>query len=336
MTERIVDLSEEPADLSVRLSQLAIERAGQERVLIPLCDVAVLIASHPDLHYTQSVLAGLTEAGGMFIACDSRRAPIGMLLPLDSNYVQTERFIAQAQASAPTNKRLWKQIVQTKVRAQADLLREAIGDDCGLAVLAQKIKSGDGSNIEAQASRRYWVNIFLDPHFRRDREAADQNRLLNYGYAILRAMTARAICAAGLHPSLGLHHHNRYNSFCLADDLMEPFRPIVDGAVLQWVKDCGPEGPIDKWAKTTVLEALTARYELEGEARTLFDILARAASSLACVYMGGAERLIFPKQSGGAGKRLRGEPKRASAASPSESGPEIPTATKVPALESPS
>jgi CRISPR-associated protein Cas1 len=307
MTERIVDLSEEPAELCVRLSQLVIERAGHEKTLIPLCDVAVLVASHPDLHYTQSVLCGLTEAGGMFIACDSRRAPIGMLLPLDANYVQTERFIAQAHASVPTNKRLWRRIVQAKVRAQAALLREVLGDDLGLEVLARKVLSGDRSNIEAQASRRYWANVFLDPHFKRDREADDQNRLLNYGYAVLRALTARAIRAAGLRPSIGLHHHNRYNSFCLADDMMEPFRPIVDRAVFDWVKDCGPDGPIDKWAKTTVLESLTARYDLDGEARTLFDILARAASSLAAVYMGQTERLVLPefgKDNGGRGLGL--------------------------------
>jgi CRISP-associated protein Cas1 len=295
MTERILDLSEEPAVLHVRLAQLVIERDGQENVAIPLCDLAVLVVSHPDVTYSQSVLCGLTEAGGIFVACNGKRAPVGMLLPLDAHYVQTERFLEQAHASAPQQKRLWRQIVRAKVRAQGRLLQRLHGSDAGLCELARRVRSGDPENVEAQASRRYWPSLFADPHFRRDRDAEDQNRLLNYGYAVLRALTARAGCAAGLHPSLGLHHHNRYNAFCLADDLMEPFRPIVDEAVFLWYRDNGPDAPLDRWAKTVVLESLLGRFTFEEESRTLFDIIARIASSLASVYAGERKDMLLPE-----------------------------------------
>ena len=135
----------------------------------------------------------------------------------------------------PVCKRLWRQIVRAKIKAQAALLVELRGTDFGLGALVLRVRSGDPSNVEARAARRYWPHVFADLDFRRHRENEDQNILLNYGYAVLRAIIARAICAAGLHPSLGIHHHNRYNAFCLADDLMEPFRPAVDHAVAEYM-----------------------------------------------------------------------------------------------------
>jgi CRISPR-associated protein Cas1 len=206
-TERIIDISDEPARLSVRLKQLVIER-GDEPITVPLEELAVIVVSHPAVTYTHAVLSGICAAGGAFIICDDKHLPTGMLLPLQANFVQTERFAAQAQATLPMKKQLWKQIVKSKVQSQAGLLRKLRGEDLGLNRLAGKVRSGDTANIEAQASRRYWTALF-GTEFIRDYEAEDQNRLLNYGYAVLRALTARAICASGLHPSLGVHHHNR-------------------------------------------------------------------------------------------------------------------------------
>jgi CRISPR-associated protein Cas1 len=195
----------------------------------------------------------------------------------------------------PTRKRVWQQLVKAKVRAQGNLLRELHGDDRGLIALSKHVRSGDPDNIEGRASRRYWPALFADPSFRRNRDADDCNRHLNYGYAILRAIVARAICAAGLHPSLGLHHHNRYDTFSLASDLMEPFRPLVDRTVALHARQSDPCAPLDKEAKRALLAALTGRLVIGDEERPLFDTAARTASSLAQVYAGQRKRLLLPE-----------------------------------------
>jgi CRISPR-associated protein Cas1 len=294
MTDRIIDLSDAPARLSVRQSQLVIERHDHAEVTMPIAEIAVLIVAHRQVVYTHAVLAGLAGAGGAFITCDEHHMPIGMMLPITGHHLQTERFGQQAQASLPSKKRVWQQLVQAKVSVQGRLLKELHGNDHGLLALADKVRSGDPDNIEAVASHRYWPALFADPTFRRDREATDQNALLNYGYAVLRAAVARAICAAGLHPSLGVHHHNRYDAFCLADDLIEPFRPIVDRAVAQYVWEKGAPPSLDKQAKARILAALTGRSMLDGESRTLFDIAAHTAVSLSRVYAGQAKELALP------------------------------------------
>ena len=294
MTDRLIDLSEQPARLSVRLSQLIIERDDKPEATVPLEDLAVLVVSHPCVSYTHAVLSGIIEAGGAFVVCDHRHMPIAMLLPIESHSTQAERFVRQTEASEPTKKRAWQQIIQAKVRAQGRLLKELHGDDRGLLHLAGRVASGDSTNIESQASRRYWPVLFADEKFKRDREADDQNRFLNYGYAVLRAIVARAVCAAGLHPSFGVHHHNRYDAFCLADDLMEPFRPTVDAAVVRWIAEHGSAGVLDREAKAALIGALTGRFDLDGESRTLFDIVARTASSLAAVFGGESKELLLP------------------------------------------
>jgi CRISPR-associated protein Cas1 len=297
MTDRILEISDEPARLSARGGLLVIARPGRDEVSLPFADLAVLVVSHPQVSYTQAVLAELVASGGAFVACDKRHLPVGMLLPLDAHYVQVERFAVQAQAPLPLRKRLWREIVRAKVRAQGSLLAELHGDDQGLVALAGQVRSGDPSNVEAQASRRYWPALFRDPAFRRNTEAEDQNRLLNYGYAVLRAIVARAIAAAGLHPSLGLHHHNRYNSFCLADDLMEPFRPTVDKAVWDLVQSGGRDLALDRQAKTALIQAVTGRLTVQGQSRTTFDAASIAASSLVAVIEKRAKRLVLPETS---------------------------------------
>ncbi len=169
------------------------------------------------------------------------------------------------------------------------------GSDFGLAALAARVHSGDPSNVEARAARRYWPRVFADLDFRRHRENEDQNILLNYGYAVLRAIVARAICAAGLHPSLGIHHHNRYNAFCLADDLMEPYRPVVDRAVAEYMSTHDEPYKLEAAAKQNIIGDLTSRYDVNDQQRTLFDTAARMASSLADVFMGNADQLELPE-----------------------------------------
>jgi len=295
MIERILDISEKPANLRLRNGLLVMQGEGEEPVTMPLEDVAVLVVSNPQVTFSQAILSGIAASGGAFVVCNEKHMPVGMLLSLTGNFVQAERFALQANVPVPTRKRLWQQIVRVKIKAQANLLKRLRGNDEGLAALAERVRSGDPGNLEGQASRRYWPALFARKDFRRDAEAADQNRHLNYGYAVLRAIVARAICAAGLHPSLGLHHHNRYDAFCLADDLMEPFRPKVDGAVWGIVAKSGPAAMLDRTTKAALLQAITGRVTVQGESRTVFDAASIAASSLVAVLEKRAKRLILPE-----------------------------------------
>ncbi len=294
MTDRILDITEAAAHLCFRDGLLVVDVKDGQPVTLPVAEIGSLVLSAPRVTITQPALANLAGALVSVIICDAKCNPVGMLLPLDSHFTQAERFSAQARTSRPVGKRLWRQLIRAKIRAQGRLLKELYGKDEGLSSMAARVRSGDPENLEAQASRRYWRILFADKNFRRDRQGEDENRNLNYGYAILRAMVSRAICAAGLHPSLGLHHHNRYNAFCLADDLMEPFRPIVDKAVVQWKQSQTSPTDLDMKTKRYLLERLMSRFDLDGESRVLFDILARVASSLAAVFLGERDELLLP------------------------------------------
>lgn len=287
MTDRIVEIAT-PARLNIRDAQLVIARDDIPDVTTPVCEVAVLLLAHPRVTLTHSVLSQMGSVGGVVITCDEKFTPVSMLLPVQGHFLQTEILGKQAVLSAPRRKRLWQQIVRAKIRAQASLLNELHGFDGGLQALGARVLSGDTGNLEAQAARRYWPLLFDDPRFRRGSEGPDQNHHLDYGYTVLRAATARALCAAGLHPSIGIRHHNRYDVFSLASDLMEPFRIAVDRKVFQWVQEHDPAAPLDSAAKHWILEILTSRYDAEGESRTLFDVVAHTAQGLARSICGDA------------------------------------------------
>ncbi len=295
MIERILDFAESPARLSVRLKQLVIERSGEPRRTVPLAEVAVLLLAHPQVTCTQSVLAVLAQSGGALVVCDSRSLPVGLMLPLCAHHAAAQRMAAQAAAPRPLKRRLWRQVVRSKIRAQAACLEALRAQDFGLRALARQVRSGDPSNLEAQAARRYWQHLLPDGPFRRDPERSDQNLLLNYGYAVLRAIVARAICATGLHPSLGLHHHHRENPFCLADDLMEPFRPVVDRTMVDFCAEHAPPAELSPEAKTFLIERITGRVVVQGQQLTLFDAAASLASSLANAYLTGKGVLKLPQ-----------------------------------------
>jgi CRISPR-associated protein Cas1 len=323
MTDRILDLAGGPAHVRAELEQLRIEprrpgagagaapddessggsdaatarshaARGRDGVSIPMSDIAVVVLAHPQITCTQSALAGILRHGGAVVICD-QAVPVGLLAPLVGHSTQGERIVAQAAAKLPLRKRLWQQIVRAKVRAQADLLDGLRGHDGGLRAMLPRVRSGDPENTEAQAAQRYWPLLFDDPAFRRRRDAPDANRMLNYGYAVLRAIVARAVCAAGLHPSLGLHHHNRYDAYSLAADLMEPFRPLVDAAVVECVRMHGADSALTPAVKQTLLEPLTGLYRAGGEARSLFDWVARTSGSLAGAFLGQNSRLDLPE-----------------------------------------
>ncbi|HEX5482902.1 MAG TPA: type II CRISPR-associated endonuclease Cas1 [Terriglobia bacterium] len=312
MTDRILDFSDQPANLSVRNGLLVIRTVAQgspfnpaalqpleksdpapQEQTVPLEDIAVVVAAHPQVSFTLAVVAGLARAGALFVACDDKRQPAAMMLPLITHHLQTERYAAQARLGLPPRKRLWQQIVRAKIAAQARVLEERAGKDHGLRAMSERVRSGDPGNAEARAARIYWPAL-LGENFRRIQEGDGVNPLLNYGYAVLRAIVARAICAAGLHPTFGLHHCNRYDAFCLADDLMEPFRPLVDHTVARLAAERGDALALDRDTKRALLEPLLGRYISQEESRTLFDWVARTAFSLAAVVDGSASKLEIP------------------------------------------
>lgn len=293
MTDRIVEVAI-PARLSVSNAQLVIACDGTGAVSTPISEIAALLLAHPQISLTQAVLSRIAEAGGSVVTIDGNYLPASMLLPIQAHFVQTERFAKQVELRLPLRKRLWQTIIRAKIAAQGQMLRELHGADGGLIPMAPRVRSGDPDNLEAQAARRYWSLVFGDPKFRRGSEGPDQNQHLDYGYAVLRAAVARALCAAGLHPSIGLRHRNRYDAFCLAADLMEPFRPLVDRRVALWIREHDPTERLDSASKQWLLQVLTGRYLVEEEQRSLFDILSRTANSLAQCITGEADELSVP------------------------------------------
>jgi CRISP-associated protein Cas1 len=231
-----------PAYLSLRNAQLVIhlpdakgmdDRTGNNTV--PVEDIGVVVLDHQQITITHGLMEALLANNTAVITCDSSRMPVGLLLPLSGNTVQSERFQAQIDSSVPLRKQLWQQTIQAKITNQAYVLknmREATVKN--MLAWVDDVKSGDSDNLEGRAAAYYWANMFpLIPDFRRGREGVPPNNLLNYGYAILRAIVARSLVGSGLLPTLGIHHHNRYNAYCLADDIMEPYRPFVDKLVVE-------------------------------------------------------------------------------------------------------
>ena len=203
MSHRVIEISRQPGYLKYRNQQLIIENQGAQVASVPIEDLAVVILDNPQSTITQVCMRELAKSGVMLVCSNEKHLPLGLILPIEGHSLQGARFNQQANMSKPMKKKLWKQIVQSKVCSQAKVLNDVAGSDAGLRALVRKIRSGDPANIEAQAAKRYWPRLFTDKSFRRDRQAIDQNRYLNYGYAILRALVARALVATGLHPSIG-------------------------------------------------------------------------------------------------------------------------------------
>ena len=230
--KRTLEIATPGTRLSVRYEQLVVDRPNRDRITVPIEEVGVIVLDESRCTLTQSVLSKLAEACASLITCDLTHHPVGLLLPLGSHSSIVAVQRTQLNVTVPQKKRIWQNIVKTKIRIQGLVLKQFCGHDHGLSRMANKVLSGDTTNVEARAAQKYWRTLF-GTKFKRDRKAEDLNALLNYGYAVVRASIARNIVAAGLIPSIGLHHHNRSNAFCLADDLIEPFRPFVDVCVKQ-------------------------------------------------------------------------------------------------------
>lgn len=206
---------------------------------IPIEDIGVVVLDNRQITLTHGLLEALLENNCAVITCDSKGMPVGLLLPLYGNTTQNERFRRQIDASLPLKKQLWQQTVKTKISNQAAILsRHSTENTRCMSIWVNEVKSGDTDNMEARAAAFYWKVLLRDiPEFTRDKDGIPPNNLLNYGYAILRAIVARALVCSGLLPTLGIHHHNRYNAYCLADDIMEPYRPYVDDLIMKIIND---------------------------------------------------------------------------------------------------
>jgi CRISPR-associated protein Cas1 len=295
MIKRVVEISTAGTYLSVKLGQLIVKQEGEIKGQIPCEDIGVLLIDHQGVSYTHSVFTELLGQGAAVVLCNGTHHPAGMILPLETNTIQTERFRQQINAKEPLKKKLWQQIVRAKIGHQAKLVHYDEGTYKTLLAMQKRVRSGDPDNIEAQASQKYWAVYLQDEGFRRKRDGGAPNNLLNYGYMVMRAAVARALCSAGLLATLGIHHRNKYNAFCLADDVVEPFRGFVEEKVRELCKRQNGDGELDRESKAALLEVLYRPVVIGGFRGPLMVGLHRTAASLARCYGGEQKQMDLPE-----------------------------------------
>jgi len=294
MIGRIVEVADDRRHLFMHRGFMVVQDSEGERKelgQVPLDDIAAVIANAHGLSYTNNLLVALSERGAPFVLCAANHNAVGMLLPIDGNFEQAKRIEAQIAASLPTHKRLWATVVRNKLEQQAAALEATGAPTAPLTALIGKVKSGDPENIEAQGAQRYWRLLFGNA-FRRDQDGGGVNGLLNYGYTVLRACTARSVIAAGLHPSIGLHHSNDNNAMRLVDDVMEPFRPVIDLKV--WHLRRNGEDQVTPETKRALVRTLYDDMQTDAGATPVMVCTQKLATSLAQVYLGERDKLDLP------------------------------------------
>lgn len=294
MIGRIVEVADDRRHLFLNRGFMVVQDTEGERKelgQVPLDDIAAVIANAHGLSYTNNLLVALAERGAPFVLCAANHNAVGMLLPIEGNFEQSRRIEAQIAASQPIHKRLWAAVVRSKLEQQATALEAAGAPTAPLLALVRKVKSGDPENMEAQGARRYWGLLFGNG-FRRDQNGGGLNVLLNYGYTVLRATTARAIVAAGLHPGIGLHHSHDNNAMRLVDDLMEPFRPVIDIKVWQLWRNA--EETLTPESKRALVRTLYDDMQSNAGATPVMVCVQKLATSVAQVYLGQRDKLDLP------------------------------------------
>ena len=262
----------------------------------PIEDIGVIVLDHKQITITSGVLEAFLENNCAVLTCDSKSMPVGLLLPLHGNTTQNERFRQQLDASLPLSKQLWQQTIKAKIENQAAVLKECTGEEIKcMKVWAANVRSGDPDNQEARAAAYYWKNLFRIEGFTRDRDGIPPNNLLNYGYAILRAVVARGLVASGLLPTLGIHHHNRYNAYCLADDIMEPYRPYVDRLVYDMVIQGANYAELTKDLKVRLLTIPTLETTIAGKRSPLMVAVGQTTASLYKCFSGELRKISYPE-----------------------------------------
>ena len=284
------------AYLSLRDGQLLVRlpaEAGSRS--IPIEDIGVLILDHQQISITHGLMNALEAHKCALITCSASHMPSGLFLPLDAHSLQSERFQTQIEAALPLKKQLWQQTVRMKIQNQARVLEEVYAQpQANMLAWVKQVRSGDPDNLEARAAAYYWANLFPSlPKFTREREESAPNALLNYGYALLRAVVARSLVSVGLLPTLGIHHHNRYNAYCLADDIMEPYRPYVDKFIQEIYEREYPES-LTKDIKHRLLTIMEQDVVIDGITHPLSIATSLTASSLVRCFEGSSKQIDYP------------------------------------------
>lgn len=288
---RIVDIESDGLHLAIYRGFLVVSKNGNEIGRIAIDDIGAVIVHSHGITWSNHVFVRLSERGIPIVLCAQNHAPVSVIWPLEGHHAQGARMRSQLATTRPLQKQLWAQVIVAKVRMQGQILKAVGQNDKAFEMLARNVRSGDPQNIEAQAARKYWKLLF-GAEFRRDQNGEGINALLNYGYTVLRAIVSRAICGSGLHPTLGIFHSNSYNAFALADDLMEPFRPLVDIIVRNLVLTGYRE--INQETKRCLTSIST--FDLEGDEGTspLNLHINRFVHSLVTSFENGKAKLIFP------------------------------------------
>lgn len=284
------------AYLSLRDGQLLVRLPAEEGSRsIPIEDIGVLILDHQQISITHGLMNALEAHKCALITCSASHMPSGLFLPLDAHSLQSERFQTQIEAVLPLKKQLWQQTVRMKIQNQARVLEEVYAQpQANMLAWVKQVRSGDPDNLEARAAAYYWANLFPSlPKFTREREESAPNALLNYGYALLRAVVARSLVSVGLLPTLGIHHHNRYNAYCLADDIMEPYRPYVDKFVQEIYEREYPES-LTKDIKHRLLTIMEQDVVIDGITHPLSIATSLTASSLVRCFEGSSKQIDYP------------------------------------------
>ncbi|WP_347838040.1 type II CRISPR-associated endonuclease Cas1 [uncultured Draconibacterium sp.] len=283
-----------PYHLSLKNKQLQIsERGGMVVGAASVEDLGFLVLDHPQISFTMKLVEELSEFNVATVFCDSKHMPTSMLLSLDAHYIQSELFRAQVAASEPLKKNLWKQTIEAKIRNQARLLDKLNKKSLQLKTIAKTIKSGDSDNREGFAARIYW-SALLGTEFVRDRYGEPPNNFLNYGYILLRSAVARALAGSGLLATLGIHHRNRYNAFCLADDIMEPYRPYVDEIAVDLNEKYPGTFGLEKEHKAELLQLMATDVKIGENKRPLMLALSQTTASLARCFAGEQRKISYP------------------------------------------
>lgn len=286
-----------PAYLSMASEQMIIKypiEISKEIKSVPIEDIGILVLENPQLTITHTLLARLAKANVCVISCDEKHMPIAINIPLEGHSEQSERHRYQVDASLPLKKNLWQQTISSKILNQYNVLKSFDIETPKLAYWATNVKSGDSQNYEAQAASVYWRVFFEDSDFTRDQYGIAPNNALNYGYAVLRSVTARSIVASGLIPTLGIFHRNKYNAFCLADDLMEPYRPFVDALVKDIISQYGTHDFLTTEIKKELLSIPVLDVIIDGKASPLMVAMSRTTHSLYECFAGISRKLIYP------------------------------------------
>lgn len=296
-----------PIYLSLRNAQLVLRKPDADKLeesfkqdaerTIPIEDLGVVVLDNRRITITTGAMEALLANNCAIITCDSTDLPVGLMLPLCGNTTQSERFRTQIDASLPLKKQLWQQTVRQKILNQAAVLSKNTGAIVkNMQVWANEVRSGDPDNFEARAAAYYWRNLFPTlPDFVRGREGDPPNNLLNYGYAILRACVARGLVGSGLLPTLGIHHHNRYNAYCLADDIMEPYRPYVDDLVIQIMQEYPDYSELNRSIKAALLTIPALDVVLDGKRSPLMIAVGQTTASLAKCFNGELRKIAYPE-----------------------------------------